>query len=49
MSGQLLNMTELGSKTQLDAKTVDRWLLLLEHLFLLRRVRPWFRTFLSAS
>lgn len=43
MSGQLLNMTELGSKTQLDAKTVDRWLLLLEHLFLLRRVRPWFR------
>jgi predicted AAA+ superfamily ATPase len=43
MSGALLNMSELGAKLGLDSKTVDRWLGLLEKVFLVRRVRPWFR------
>lgn len=43
MSGQLLNMSELGGAVGLDSKTIDRWLTLLEQLFLVRRVRPWFR------
>jgi predicted AAA+ superfamily ATPase len=43
MSGQLLNLSELGGQLGLDAKTIDRWLALLEKIFLLWRVRPWFR------
>jgi predicted AAA+ superfamily ATPase len=43
MSGRLLNMTELGGKVGVDAKTIDRWLALLEKIFLVRRIRPWFR------
>jgi hypothetical protein len=43
MSGQLLNMSEIGAKAGLDSKTVDRWLSLLDKVFLAHRVRPWFR------
>ena len=42
-SGQLVNLTELGARLGLDGKTVDRWLVLLEDVFLARRVQPWFR------
>ena len=40
-AGQLLNMSGLGARLGVDGKTVDRWLVLLEHMFLLRRVRAW--------
>lgn len=40
-AGQLLNMTDLGARVGVDAKTIDRWLALLEKLFIVSRVRPW--------
>ncbi len=40
-SGQLLNMTGLGARLGVDGKTVDRWLVLLERMFLFRRVPAW--------
>ena len=40
-AGQLLNMSGLGARLGVDGKTVDRWLVLLEHMFLIRRVRAW--------
>lgn len=42
-AGQLLNMSGLGSRLGVDGKTVDRWLNLFEHMFLVRRVRAWHR------
>ena len=42
-SSQLLNMSGLGSRLGIDGKTVDRWLTLLEHMFLVRRIRAWHR------
>ena len=43
-AGQLLNMSSLGSHLGVDSKTVDRWLVLLEHMFLVRRIRAWHRS-----
>jgi len=43
-AGQLLNMSGLASRLGVDGKTVDRWLVLLEHMFLVRRVRAWHRS-----
>ena len=43
VSGQLLNLSALGSRLGVDGKTVDRWLTLLEHMFLVRRIRAWHR------
>ena len=43
-SGQLLNLSGLASRLGVDSKTVDRWLVLLEHMFLVRRVRAWHRS-----
>ncbi|MCY3813697.1 MAG: ATP-binding protein [Gammaproteobacteria bacterium] len=43
-AGTLLNMTNLGSRLNVDGKTVDRWLTLLEQMFLVRRVRAWHRS-----
>ncbi len=40
-AGQLLNMSKLGARLGVDGKTVDRWLTLLERMFLFRRIRPW--------
>ena len=40
-AGQLLNMSQLGTRLGVDSKTVDRWLVLLEHMFVVRRVRAW--------
>ena len=43
-SGQLLNMSGIGSRLGVDGKTVDRWLALFEHMFLVRRVYAWHRS-----
>ena len=42
-SGQLLNMSGTGARLGVDGKTVDRWLGLFEHMFLVRRVHAWHR------
>lgn len=42
-SGQLLNMSGIGTRLGVDGKTVDRWLALFEHMFLVRRVYAWHR------
>lgn len=42
-TGQLLNMSDLGSRLGVDSKTINRWLTLLEHMFLVRRTRAWHR------
>ena len=43
-AGRLLNMSSLASHLGVDSKTVDRWLVLLEHMFLVRRIRAWHRS-----
>jgi predicted AAA+ superfamily ATPase len=40
-AGQLLNMTDLGARVGVDSKTIDRWIALLEKVFIVSRVRPW--------
>lgn len=40
-AGQLLNMTTLGARVGADPKTIDRWIALLERLFIVSRIRPW--------
>ena len=40
-AGQLLNMTDLGARVGVDSKAIDRWIALLEKLFVIIRVRPW--------
>lgn len=42
-SGGLLNLSALASPLGVDSKTIDRWLTLLEQMFILRRVRAWHR------
>ena len=42
-AGRLLNLSSLGSQLGVDGKTVDRWLTLFEHMFLVRRVGAWHR------
>ncbi len=42
-AGRLLNLSALGSRLGVDGKTVDRWLALFEHMFLVRRVGAWHR------
>lgn len=43
-SGRLTNFTQIGAQIQLDAKTTRRYVGVLEQLFLVRRVEPWFRS-----
>ncbi|MCG8624355.1 MAG: DUF4143 domain-containing protein, partial [Proteobacteria bacterium] len=43
-SGQLLNFSKIGSQLNIDSKTADRWLTLLENLFLIRRVPAWHKS-----
>ncbi len=43
-SGQLLNFSKFGSQLNIDSKTSDRWLTLLENLFLVRRVPAWYQS-----
>jgi predicted AAA+ superfamily ATPase len=40
---ETLNLTTIGAQLGMDRKTVDRHAGVLEQLFLVRRVRPWFR------
>lgn len=42
-SGQLINFTQLAGQIGLDDKTARRYVGLLENLFLVRRIEPWFR------
>jgi uncharacterized protein len=42
-SGDLVNLASLASALRVDAKTVDRWLTLLEQMFVIRRVPAWHR------
>jgi uncharacterized protein len=42
-SGQLTNFTQLGGQIGLDDKTTRKYFGILEQLFLVRRVEPWFR------
>ena len=39
--GQLCNYTQLGARLGLDGKTVNRYITVLEQLFLIRRVPAW--------
>jgi predicted AAA+ superfamily ATPase len=42
-SGQLTNFTQMGGQIGFDDKTTRKYLAILEQLFLVRRVEPWFR------
>lgn len=42
-SGRLANLSALATPLGVDSKTVDRWLTLLERMFVVRRVRAWHR------
>jgi uncharacterized protein len=46
-AGGLLNLRKLGGELGLDAKTVDRYAVLLEHVFLVRRIPAWSTNALS--
>lgn len=42
-AGQTVNLSALAGLLGVDGKTVDRWLTLLEQMFVVRRVRAWHR------
>ena len=42
-SSQLTNFTQIGGQIGLDDKTTRKYTTILEHLFLVHRVEPWFR------
>ena len=42
-SGQLTNFTQIGAQIGFDDKTTRKYVGILEQLFLVRRVEPWFR------
>lgn len=42
-SGRLTNFTQIGGQLGLDDKTTRRYVAVLEQLFLVHRVEPWFR------
>jgi len=42
-SSQLTNFTEIGGRLGLDDKTTRKYITVLEQLFLVHRVEPWFR------
>jgi predicted AAA+ superfamily ATPase len=46
-SGQLTNFTQIGRQVGLDDKTTRSYVDILEQLFLVRRIQPWFRNHLS--
>lgn len=43
LSGQTVNLSAMAAPLGVDSKTVDRWLALLEQMFVVRRVRAWHR------
>jgi uncharacterized protein len=46
-AGQLTNLSEIGRSAGLDHKTTDHYVRVLEQLYLVQRVQPWFRNELS--
>jgi uncharacterized protein len=46
-SGELTNFSEIGRSVGLDHKTADHYVRILEQLYLIQRVQPWFRNELS--
>jgi len=42
-SGQLSNFTQIGGQVGFDDKTTRKYIAILEQLFLVRRLEPWFR------
>jgi len=46
-SGKLTNFTQIGGQINLDTKTTQKYVSLLETLFLVRRLRPWHGNTLS--
>ena len=42
-SAQLVNFSQVSGQVGIDDKTARRYLLILEQLFLLRRLEPWYR------
>lgn len=43
-AGQLTNFTQMGGKVGFDDKTTRKYVGILEQLFLVRRIEPWYRT-----
>jgi uncharacterized protein len=43
LSAQLVNLSEIARLVQLDYKTIDHYLAVLERLYILRRLAPWHR------
>jgi uncharacterized protein len=46
-SGQLTNFTQVGAQVGFDDKTTRKYVGILEQLYLVRRVEPWFRNRLN--
>jgi predicted AAA+ superfamily ATPase len=46
-SGQLTNFSQLGGQIGLDDKTTRKYVAIIEQLFLVHRVKPWFRNHLK--
>jgi predicted AAA+ superfamily ATPase len=46
-AGQLTNFSEIGRSAGIDHKTADQYLRVLEQLYLIQRVQPWYRNELS--
>ena len=44
LSGQLVNLTDLGTRINVDRKTAERYLSLLEQLFIVERLPAWSRS-----
>ncbi len=42
-SGRLVNLSQIGGQIGLDEKTVGKYVAILEQLFILHRLVPWFR------
>ncbi len=42
-AGQLTNFAQVGAQIGFDDKTTKKYVAILEHLFLVRRVEPWFQ------
>ena len=47
LSGQLVNLSQIGGQIGMNGKTVDKYLGILEKLFLVRRLPAWSRNELS--
>lgn len=41
LSGQLVNFTQIGGQLGMDSKTAQKYLGILENMFLIKRIAPW--------